>query len=348
MSDSDARPIVSLCLGAYAGADRAAANLSLTTGLSRHVTLSSSDPRSPEVAFMVAHLRERRPALVIFNGWSAVYASILTALRRQPIRFAVLWHSSPGQTDLSDEWPALSEIIGNRRIAHLLFANESLRETLAPRLRNTHHLPDTLAEAEWEGQREDHPPSRTGRARRAQITLFAQPAEAARKNITGCLLALSSLRSRIVLHLNGLSHQPRYRMLLDLLGIRYRDWGWMEPQRYAAVVGAASVGLQVSFAETYGYVVAEHLARGVPTVGTSAVPVLARLSPAVRRRLMVTNPDDPGEIRAKLRFLLDHPRLAATVGERARLESSRWNRRDIAKATDVLQALLSQRGKLAS
>ena len=348
MSDSDARPIVSLCLGAYAGADRAAANLSLTTGLSRHVTLASSDPRSPEVAFMVAHLRERRPALVIFNGWSAVYASILTALRRQPIQFAVLWHSGPGQTDLSGERPGLSQVIGDSRIAHLLFASESLCESLAPRLRNAHHLPNTLAEVEWDTRRGHPATPRAGRRGRAQITLFAQPAESARKNVTGCLLALSSLRSRLVLHLNGLSHEPRYRTLLDLLGIRYRDWGWMEPQRYAAVVGAASVGLQASFAETYGYVVAEHLARGVPSVGTSAVPVLARLSPAVRRHLIVTNPDDPGEIHAKLRFLLDHPRLAATVGERARRESARWNRRDIEKATDVLQALLSQRGKLAS
>ena len=44
MSDSDAKPIVSLCLAAFAGADRAAVNLSLTTGLSRHVTLSSPNP----------------------------------------------------------------------------------------------------------------------------------------------------------------------------------------------------------------------------------------------------------------------------------------------------------------
>jgi glycosyltransferase involved in cell wall biosynthesis len=347
MSDSDRKPIVSLCLAAFAGADRAAVNLSLTTGLSRHVTLSSPNPQSPEIDFTVAHLRERRPALVIFNGWSPVYARILARLRRQPIEFAVLWHSGPGQTDIAGEWPALSEVMGERRIAHLLFASESLRETLAARLRNAHHLPDTLAEAEWNTSQAKRAARSAARRRRAQITLFAQPAESARKNVTGCLLAIGTLRSRVCIHLNGLSREPRYRTLLDLLRIRYRDWGWMKPQRYAAVVGAASIGLQVSFAETYGYVVAEHLARGVPVVGSAAVPVLARLTPGLRRRLVVANPDNPGEIGEKIRFLLDHSSVAATIGARARIESSRWNRRDIATATDVLQRLLSNRRRAA-
>jgi glycosyltransferase involved in cell wall biosynthesis len=345
MSDVDGKPIVSLCLAAFGGAERAAVNLSLTTGLSRHLTLSSPNPQSPEIDFTIAHLRERRPAVVIFNGWSAVYARILAGLRRQPIQFAVHWHSGPGQTDIAGEWPALSEVMGERRVAHLLFASEALRETLAARLRNAHHLPETLADAEWSAGPPGRPVARAARPRRAQITLFAQPAESARKNVTGCLLALGALRSRVCLHLNGLSREPRYRTLLELLRIRYRDWGWMEPQRYDAVVRAASMGLQVSFAETYGYVVAEHLARGVPVVGSPAVPVLARLSPALRRRLVVANPDNPSEIRETIRFLLDHPRVAAAVGARAHAESSRWNRRDIAKATAVLQGLLSQRGR---
>lgn len=345
MSDSDAKPIVSLCLAAFAGADRAAVNLSLTTGLARHVTLSSSNPRGPEVAFAIAHLRERRPALVIFNGWSTVYARILAALRRQPIEFAVLWHSGPGQTDLAGEWPALSAIIGERRIAHLLFASESLQATLAPRLPNARHLPDTLAGGEWNTP---HPSHAAPRARRAQITLFAQPAEAARKNVTGCLLALGTLRSRCCLHLNGLSRDPRYRTLLDLLRLRHRDWGWMTPQQYDAIVRRASIGLQVSFAETYGYVAAEHLARGVPVVGSPAVPVLARLSPSLRRRLVVSNPDSPSEIRDKIRFLVDHPRESAAIGARAGAESAAWNRRDITKATAVLRGLLASRGRRAA
>jgi hypothetical protein len=343
MPDADAKPILSLCLAAFAGADRAAVNLSLTTGLSRHVTLASPNPRSPEVDFTIAHLREHRPALVIFNGWSAVYSRILAGLRRQPIEFAVQWHSGPGQTDLSGEWPALSQIIGERRIAHLLFASQALLATLAPRLAKACHLPNTLAGAEWSRRRTGYAAPRALGQRLPQITLFAQPAEFARKNVTGCLLAIGALPNRYRLHLNGLSRDPRYRTLLDLLRIRYRDWGWMEPKRYESVVSAASIGLQVSFAETYGYVAAEHLARGIPVVGSPAVSVLARLSPPLRRRLVVSNPDCPSEIRDKIRFLLDHPNDAATIGARARVESSRWNTRDIAKATAVLRRLLSNR-----
>src|SRR5436305_1724049 len=66
---ADTSPIVSLCLAAFAGAERAAINLSLTTGLSRHITLSSAMPTGGEIEFTIEHLRRQRPALVIFNGW---------------------------------------------------------------------------------------------------------------------------------------------------------------------------------------------------------------------------------------------------------------------------------------
>jgi len=337
-------PIVSLCLAAFAGADRAAVNLSLTTGLTRHLSLASAESHGREVDFAIAHLRESRPALVLFNGWSAAYGRILAALRRQPIGCAVLWQSGPGQTDLASEWPALAAVIGERRIAHLFFASAAMHAMLAPRLRHARHLPNTLAGADWDPPRRRRSPRRRSSA---GVTLFAQPAESARKNVTGCLLALGSLRRRHALHLNGLSGEPRYRMLLDLLRLRYRDWGWMSRERYDAVVRRASVGLQVSFAETYGYVVAEHLARGVPVIGSTAVPVLARLSAPLRRRLVVANPNDAGEIRDKLRFLLDHPRAAALIGARARAEAQAWNRRDIAQASATLRECLVSRGRRA-
>src|SRR5262249_8535309 len=119
-------------------------------------------------------------------------------------------------------------------------------------------------------------------------------------------------------------------------------------EQYDAVVRRASIGLQVSFAETYGYVVAEHLARGIPAVGSAAVPVLARLSPAGRRRLIVANPDNPAEIGAKLPFPLDHRRVTAAMAARAQVEARSWNRRDIAKARATLTECLGHRDRRAS
>jgi len=78
------------------------------------------------------------------------------------------------------------------------------------------------------------------------------------------------------------------------------------------------------------------------------VPVLARLSPALRRRLVVANPDDPIEICDKIRFLLDHPRAAAVIAARARTEALTWNRRDIAKVTATLRDCLASRSRRAS
>src|SRR5262245_47486794 len=127
---ADAKPIVSVCLAAFAGADRAAVNLALTTGLSRHITITNPDPRGAEVEFVVAHLRAELPALVHCNGWSVAYKVVLARLRRAPIAFAVDWHSSPGQTGMAGEWPALAEILAEPRIGHVLFASRSLLESL--------------------------------------------------------------------------------------------------------------------------------------------------------------------------------------------------------------------------
>ena len=330
-----AKPAASLCLIGFPGANQALVTLSRTTGLTRHATLASPDPTSPEVAFFAEHLRESRPRLLIFGGWSPVYARLLEALRDEPIGLAVYWTSSPGQTDMSREVEKLAAVLAERRIDYLLFCSPAFAEALAEGGR-AHYLPPTL-EVPAPGRRM---PSEPGGA--LTITLFCAAPEYRRKNVMNCLLALAGLRGEYRLLLNGLSLDPDYRAFLDPLGLRYEERGWMERREYEATVATAGLGLQVSFAESYCYVAAEHLIEGVPVIGSPMVPVFERLSPEVRRRLVVAAPEHPLEIRQKVQFFLDRPAARAEIGERARAELAAASSRDAQAARSLLAALIGR------
>jgi glycosyltransferase involved in cell wall biosynthesis len=332
------KPIVSLCLRGFPGVDRALASLSRTTGLTRHVTLASPDPASLEAKFLAEHLRDSRPPLVLFGGWSPLYARLVEALHAEPIALAAYWNSSPGQTDMSLEVEKLTSLLAERRIDHLLFTSRSFVDALAAAGHgHVHYLPQTLevpeAGAETPTPPEGEPPA---------ITLFCPAPEYRRKNVLNCLLALAGLPGGYRLLLNGLSRAPHYRAVLNALALPYEERGWMEDREYRAAVAGAGLGLQPSFAESYCYVAAEHLIRGVPAIGSRMVPVFERLSPDLRERLVVESPEAVSEIREKVRFFLDRPEARAELGRRARAELAMASARDIEAATDVLTALLDR------
>ena len=61
---------------------------------------------------------------------------------------------------------------------------------------------------------------------------------------------------------------------------------------------------KISMAESFNFVAADHILRGVPVLASGMVPVIADLPGAARRRLVVERPDDPLAIRRALRLLL--------------------------------------------
>jgi hypothetical protein len=312
-------------------------NLSRLAGLGRHITLASPDPNGVEARFVAELCRAQRPKLVVFGGWSPLYAALVETLRHEPIRFAVLWTSSPGQTGLSSEGEKLDAILAERRIDALLFTSRSFADAFAGTRPGVFHLPLAL----------DTPPTSdaqpAGALRRDgpfEVTLFCAPPEYARKNVLNCLLALSRVRGEYRLVLNRLSHDPHYGALLARLGIRWEDHGWMERPAYESAVARAQLGLQVSFAESYCYVAAEHLLAGVPVLASAMVPALDALSPPLRERLIVSSPEAVDEIRERIQFLVDRPVLCAELGLRAREELLAANARDAECARRLLAALL--------
>ena len=103
------------------------------------------------------------------------------------------------------------------------------------------------------------------------------------------------------------------------------------------------VGLQISMAESFNFVAADHILRGVPVLASAMVPVIADLPGAACRRLIVDHPDDPLAIRRALRALLGDPESPALAAA-ARRAVITTNRRALAVAGRVLAAAV-RRGR---
>ncbi|WP_067458079.1 glycosyltransferase family 4 protein [Actinomadura macra] len=117
-------------------------------------------------------------------------------------------------------------------------------------------------------------------------------------------------------------HVMRLRRLIGRhrLGDRVRLTGPKGGPRLAAAYAAADLTVLPSRAETYGMVVTEALARGVPVLATAVdgVPeTLGHASGAVPGLLVP--PDDPGALAAALRHWLVEPELRSRLRTTARL-----------------------------
>lgn len=325
--------IITLCYAGFPGVNVVLHNASRVAGLSRHFVLTSVEPDAPELQFFAAFLRDARPDLVLFGAWTQGYQVLLQALHSDTT-VAVYWSSSTGQVDMSNEAAHLGAILDEPRIHYRLFA----QHTLAAALRRPDCLEMPLT----------FPVATGGRARRANatpiISLFCSPNEYRRKNILNSILAVGLQTHKYILYLNGLSGNPNYRRLLEILNVRYKDWGWMPDNKYRGVVSRVDVGLQVSFSESFDYVAADHVRRGIPVLVSRMVPVLHTLPSRVQKRLVVENPDDPLETAAKLKYLVTHPTARTSLGQSAQRHVLKTNEENIRK-TKTLFTQIAQRAR---
>jgi glycosyltransferase involved in cell wall biosynthesis len=311
--------VISLCAAGFPGTDRALRELSLTCGLTRHLTIPAGADE-PAIEFLIDVVREQQPRWVIFGSWNPVYERFMRSLS---CRFAVYWTSSPGQVEISEEAETLARLLQDKRVGARLFLSEPLAAGLAGQ-----HLPATLAQTTPMPRVSESPPG---------LSLFCSPSEYRRKNVLNVLLGLAEVRQPYRLHVNGMGSHPLYCGLLE--GIAHVDHGWMTSEQYRSVMAGIDLGLQVSFSESFSYVVAEHIAQGVPVVASPMVPVVGRMSAGIRQDLVVDEPDSPQAIGQAVARLLADPARRMRVGRQAREELLRQNQIDIQVARQTLEHL---------
>jgi hypothetical protein len=292
--------ILTLCYEGFRGVNQALIHLEAASGLTRHIIVREAGGRSAEALFLRDHIRQSRPRLVLFGGWSTAYEPMLEALP-EGVPAAVYWTSSGGQISLAKEESTLHALLGERRLSHLFFMARDLAEILATARTDVDWLPAVMA-AETLSAPAAQPTDPPG------IGLFCAADERARKNVTNCILALAAVRRPFHLHLNGLTECPFHRDLLRDLRIRHSDHGWMEAARYAQVRATLSLGLQASFAESHGYVALEHVLLGIPVLATRMVPALDPLPRRLKDPMLSDWPDSPRRLARRIERLLDgHP-----------------------------------------
>ena len=313
--------ILSVCLSGFPGSDTALANLSAATGRTRHLVLTTSDPGGLEIRFFRRYIRQAAPSLVIFGGWSDVYRPLVQSLTRAGCKVAVYWTSSPGQTGLAGELRSLATLLDDPHVDHLWLVHRGTALALRQLEPKCAWLPNVFPPPAHESVGRRHRQSRST----AHISLFCSPREAPRKNAWCQLLALAGFEHPYHLHLNVLASQKPFDRLLRLLRIPFTDHGWMVRETYERVIGEMDVGLQVSMAESFNFVAADHILRGVPVLASPMVPVIADLPHSVSQRLIVARPDDPLAVRAALGALLRDVNLVRLAGaaRRALIASNR-------------------------
>lgn len=322
--------LVSICVSGFAGTDQALRSLADGVDQLRHYTLSHQMIGGPETLLLIDYINQLKPQVVIFGSWSKYYEPFLAGIKAR-VEFGVYWTSSSGQTEIASETEMFVDVLSNRKIKHIFFSDESLAASNLAHLKSTYYLPPCYFLIEG-----NKPQIIKEKQSENILSFFCSPHEVRRKNALNTILALAGLERKFTLYLNGLTGHKHYKQLLKKLGVSYREFGWMSRSAYEQRVNEVSVGLQVSFAESFNQVVAEHIVRGIPVVASAMIPVLKNIDRECRRRLIVNNPEDSAEIADKVRFLLDNSKVRFRLGHKLRRLFITENAERIRQAKAVL------------
>ncbi|MFH1730718.1 MAG: glycosyltransferase family 9 protein [Planctomycetota bacterium] len=262
------------------------------------------------------------PGLCVLGGWRRDYAAYIRRHhRRSDVAFALSWHSSWNQIEQSGEWRCLTEafeLLRGGLITKLFASCEETAAVLSQMRDGVEWLPNTIdtSVAERAAQR----------AAGRDIDLFCSASP--RKNIYPQLAALAGADA--TLHVNH-SFSAAEHEAASMLRVRVVRHSLPKREEYYDVIARMAAGLQVSLAESFNYVAAEHMLLGVPVVTSRHVPCKAP-----GNELVVDDEHSPAAVRAKLVPLLDDAALRGELAQRCREHILRLADKHNRLAADVL------------
>ena len=268
------------------------------------------------------------PGLCILGAWRRDYPAYIRKHRRPDVTFALSWHSSWNQVEQGREWPYLAKTLDLLRAGHIARLFVSCKETAAvvgKMVAGVEWLPDTLDTALAE---RIVPVRRPGR----HVDLFCSGTP--RKNLFAQVAALADADA--ILHVNAMNEKA-VAPVAKALGVKTAKHSLPRPADYLQAIAGMTVGLQVSLAESFNYVAAEHMLLGVPVLVSRHVPC----RPA-DHQLTVDDEHSPAAIRAKLLPVLDDPALRDDLGAACREHITALASEHNRVATEVLKNAVSE------
>lgn len=272
-------------------------NLSRTTELSEHTSILSKEKLGDH-------------KLVIFGAWENTYYLAMKKLQQkyQDVKVGLLWTSTVGQMGFSPDivegsylW-LIHDAMKAGRLDYLFVPTKRIYQTFQQIFPSgmVKYLPNTVS-FEWLYEHQDNSLVRGI----DYVDLFLP--QASRKNVLNQVMG--ARLANVFLHFNSVF--KTVRDFADLIKLRYCDMGWMDREHYLRALQTMKLGLQVTYAETFDYVLAEHFAYGVPCITSFTIDFLPKTeewSP-----LLVENFDDPNEIAQKIKVLIDNEELYSDI-----------------------------------
>jgi len=275
--NEERKPILTICPDDFPGVKAHLKNY-LSTGLTEHtetITPSAVIGRK----------------MVIFGAWHPVYYEAMQKIKSTGVPIALLWTSSVGQIDFVNNGIEISflyllkDLIYAGLIDILFTPTEQIQNMFQQFIepKKVILLPHSL---NWNKIQEKY--DKNIYPEKNDIDLFST-AET-RKNILPQIHASKLADCRI--YLNHTSQ--RYIFFADILKVKYTSMGWIPDETYFNVIQQMKMGLQVTYAESFNYVVAEHFAMKRPCLIS---PVMGRwVDNNLWKDIMIYNIDNPFEI----------------------------------------------------
>ena len=277
MSEEDKKPILSVCPENFPG----------TTSVLKHFNSTGLIEHGIEIGPDI--VKDRK--LMILGGWTHLYYEALRKIKSTGVPVAMFWTSSVGQTDFSNNGIEISylhllnDMIASGLAQYIVCATPSVYDMF------TRFIPKDKVillpyAFDWEESQkfllEDAPVGDDW------VDLFC-PGDT-RKNIL--VQSHGAKIADVRLHYSGL--QNKYRFFADLIKLRYTDMGWMDKARYYRAVQTMKTGMQITYAETFDYVVAEHFAMKRPCLISTVMG--SWVDKSLWKDIMVYNIDDSFEV----------------------------------------------------
>lgn len=323
--NEEKKPILTICPDDFPGVKTHLKNY-LSTGLTEHtetITPSAVIGRK----------------MVIFGAWHPIYYEAMQKIKSTGVPITLLWTSSVGQIDFAGNGIEISflyllkDLTYAGLIDRIFTPTEQIQSMFQQFIEpeKVILLPHSL---NWNKIKEKY--DETIVPKKDAVDLFST-AET-RKNILPQIHASKISDCQLYINHNA----QRYTFFADLLKVRYTSMGWIPDESYFNVIQQMRMGLQVTYAESFNYVVAEHFALKRPCLIS---PVMGRwVDKDLWKDIMVYNIDNPFEISDVMMLIKnmsdrEYTRLGNKCYKFIKKEAKSRNNYAIKTLTDTMEVL---------